>query len=391
MTKQIRCNNTKCRRVWNYQGTKRKGAKTRCPDCTRTVTIPTLLLLALIPLASLAMAEQQVVVELPIDRPFSFDSCGLLIASQGPTYSCVWNWTIDPEALITTSQPSLNNQTAYDIWLEEILPLIEANPLLTPSDESVDETPEIDENVDEPLPQTPEQKERADKILELNQCLRGFERDPALGAFQADSEIEFYQNVTRQDILVRDNLGKDQTLLKLIMAVEECRAIQTYLDMNIIGPREANMAIADRLGLDIYGRAETSARGNEPSLGFAESKTATNEEIKAEADTWRDWACDENQRHLKLCNAYQPLTGDNRGGYTDGVECQTRGQPASETGASARERCPLQEFNEYLQSDPTSGDIHEAIQKAICDEYADKYDYLASDKRPGWLSHCYNE
>ena len=390
-TKTIKCNNSKCRRVWNYQGSKRKGAKTRCPDCYRGVTIPLILMLALVPLASVAIAEQQVLVSLPIDRPFSFDSCGLLVATDGPAFSCVWSWTLDPEILALIEQRPINNQTAYDIWLEEVLPLLEANPLLTPSDETVDEGTDIDETVDEPLPQTPEQKARADAILELNQCLRGFERDPALGAFQADSEIEFYENVTRGQIAERDNLSKNQPILKLLKAVEECSAIKRYLDMHIIGPEEANKAIADRLGLDIYGRPEIGTRGNEPSLGFAESKTASNEEIIAEANTWRDWACAVEQRQLKLCNAYQPLFGENRGGATEGLDCQLEGQPASSFGSVAVERCPMQEFNEYKQSDPTTGDIHNAIQEAVCDEYKVKYEYLASDKRPAWITHCYDE
>ena len=70
-------------------------------------------MLALIPLASVAMAEQQVAVSLPVDRPFSFDSCGLLTTNDGVTYSCVWIWTVDPVALADIEQRPLDNSTAY--------------------------------------------------------------------------------------------------------------------------------------------------------------------------------------------------------------------------------------------------------------------------------------
>ena len=181
-------------------------------------------------------------------------------------------------------------------------------------------------------------------------------------------------------------LDKRRILGELARNFEECRGMTEY---PWLSEAYSNRYLADILGLDHHNRGGDFRPGNQPSLMFEQTAEVTDEDKAKEANKWRDWACGESNLHLKLCNAYQPLTGENRGGYTDGSQCQTLRQPASESGASARERCPLQELTAFNSADPTTGDIHKAIQQAICDEYESQYDYLAIDKRPAWLSHCY--
>ncbi len=381
-TKTIKCNNTKCRRVWNYQGSKHKGAKTRCPDCTRTVTIPTLILLALIPLASVAMAEQQVLVSLPIDRPFAFDDCGLMTSTDGVVFSCVWRWNVDPDIVTTFDPMPINNQTKYEIWLTEILPLIEANPYVEP--ETPDDVIVGVEDGDEPPTTTPledldpEVRRALDK---LGECQFG-------EGVWAGIVANYTREVPDELPIFTSGLDKQRILGELARHFEECRGMTEY---PWLSEAYVNRYLADALGLDHYNRGGDFRPGNQPSLMFGVTGGVTDAEKNAEADKWRDWACNADNLHLKLCNAYLPLTGENRGGYTDGSQCQTLGQPASEGGTPATERCPLQELTAFNSADPTSGDIHEAIQKAICDEYETQYEYLGIDKRPKWLSHCYNE
>jgi len=371
MTKTIRCNNTKCRRVWNYQGSKHKGAKTRCPDCTRTVTIPALILLALIPLASFAIAEQQVLVSLPVDRPFMFDDCGLLTSTDGVVYSCVWRWNVDPDIVTSFDPMPINNQTKYEIWLTEILPLIEANPFDEP------ETPdEVIVGVEED--DDPEVRRALDK---LGECQFGEGKWAGIVA-------NYTREVPDELPIFTSGLDKQRVLGQLARHFEECRGMTQYPWLSVA---YENRYLADSLGLDYLGRTPEMRAGNQPSLMFGITNPVTDEDKQAEADKWRNWACGADNLHLKLCNAYLPLTGENRGGFSDGSKCQTLGQPATEDGTQARERCPMQELIEYRSADPTSGDIHKAIQQAICDEYENQYESLASDKRPEWLSHCYNE
>ena len=381
MTKTIRCNNTKCRRVWNYQGAKHKGAKTRCPDCTRTVTIPALILLALIPFASVAMAEQQVLVSLPIDRPFMFDDCGLLTSTDGVLYSCVWRWNVDPDIVTSFDPMPVNNQTKYDIWLEEILPLIEANPYSEPEtpDEVIVGVEEGDKTPSRPLEDLDPEVRRALDKLGICQFGEGV---------WAGIVSNYTREVPDELPLFTSGLDKQRILGQLARNFEECRGMTEY---PWLSTQYLNSYLADQLGLDYLGRTVEHRLGNQPSLMFGMTAEVTDADKKAEADKWKAWTCSAENLHLKLCNAYLPLTGENRGGYTDGTKCQKIGQPATEEGTSSRERCPMQEFIDFQSADPTSGDIHKAIQKAICDEYKTQYESLASDKRPNWLSHCYNE
>ncbi len=338
-------------------------------------------MLALIPLASVAMAEQQVAVSLPVDRPFSFDSCGLLTTTDGVTYSCVWIWTVDPVVLAEIEQKPLNNMTAYEIWLDEVLPLIEANPFTEPKapDEVIvgaedEETPPTTTPLED---LDPEVRRALDK---LGECQFG-------EGVWAGIVANYTREVPDELPIFTSGLDKQRLLGELARHFEECRGMTDY---PWLSEAYINRYLADTLGLDYHGRT-TDTRGNQASLMFAQTAGVTDEDKKAQADKWRNWACSAENIHLKLCNAYLPLTGENRGGYTDGSQCQTLGQPASESGASARERCPLQELTAFNSADPTAGDIHSAIQQAVCDEYEVKYEYLAIDKRPGWLSHCYDE
>lgn len=163
-----------------------------------------------------------------------------------------------------------------------------------------------------PKTTTEPKTERDIAVDELDQCLRGFERFPSWGAFQESSEILNYQNKTREQFSIRDNLSKEIPTLKILKAIEECNAIQVYVERGNIGAYEANRAIADKLGLDYLGRSEIASRGNEASLGYINEKTATQEEKQHEADRARDWACAPEQKHLKLCVS-NPFTGTNRG------------------------------------------------------------------------------
>lgn len=337
-------------------------------------------MLALIPLASLAMAEQQVAVSLPVDRPFEYSTCGLLSSNDGVVFSCVWRWNVDPDILASLEPTPANNQTKYEIWLDEILPLIEANPRVEPEtpDDIIIGAEEQDDTPSTPLEDIDPEVRRA--IDKLGECQFG------VGVWAGI--VENYTRDVPDELPIFKSLYRERVLKELAQNYEECRGMTEY---PWLSEQYTNAYLADQLGLDLYGRGGDVRPSNQPSLGFAETKSASDEDKQAEADKWREWSCQETNLHLKLCNAYLPLTGENRGGYTDGAECQERGQPATESGTSAQVRCPLQELRDFNSADPTSRDIHEAIQQAVCDEYETQYDYLAIDKRPGWLSHCYNE
>ncbi|MCH7590545.1 hypothetical protein IIB34_05870 [PVC group bacterium] len=318
---------------------------------------------------------------MPVDRPFQNDSCGLFTTSDGITYSCFWSWGLDPLLKATFDPRPVNNATAYELWLDEVLPIIEANPYTKPEaepDSVLIGTEEGDETPTGPLEDLdPEVRKALDK---LGICQFG-------EGVWAGIVSNYTREVPEELPIFTSGLDKRHVLGALARNFEECRGMTEYPWLSV---QYLNSYLADQLGLDYLGRGNL-ARGNEPSLGFAETKSASIEDKKAEADKWREWSCNAQNLHLKLCNAYLPRTGDNRGGYTAGTECQTFGQPATEDGTSSRERCPMKEYIAFQSADPTAGDIHRAIQQAICDEYETQYEYLEIDKRPGWLSHCYNE
>jgi len=274
----------------------------------------------------------------------------------------------------------VNNQTKYDIWLEEILPLIEANPYSEPEtpDEVIVGVEEGDKTPSRPLEDLDPEVRRALDKLGICQFGEGV---------WAGIVANYTREVPDELPLFTSGLSKQRIIDTLARHFEECRGMTDY---PWLSKAYENRYLADTLGLDYLGRS-TESRGNQASLMFGMTAGVTEADKKAEADKWKAWTCNAQNLHLKLCNAYLPLTGENRGGYTDGTQCQKMGQPATEEGTSSRERCPMKEFIAFQSADPTSGDIHKAIQQAICDQYETQYDHLEIDKRPEWLSHCYNE
>lgn len=384
-----KCKN--CGHTQKLRNTNKKRRQWACTNCNHRNKLK-LSMLALIVTLTISMGSAYAYEEMtPIPRSDYLDRECFAVIMPGVSewiWDCQWRFTEDypfsPDA-----QPGLLKATPEDQQGFDSL-LIEIREYLDLGDESIPENNIGDDGVLDPVDEQAEiDPEREQAIGELEKCLRGFEHNPALGAFQQSGEIENYENKTRGEITLRDNLNKDQPTLKLLKAVQECLIIQRYLDMKVIGAEEANKAIADRLGVDYLNRAENATRYGHESLGYGEEKSASKEEIKSEADKWRDWACHEDQAHLKLCTAYQPLTGDNRGGYTEGMDCQLHGQPMTDRGGEAQKRCPMQEHDELEASAPTVSEMWEEIYERQCEAYAGQYEYLASDKRPEWVQRCY--
>ncbi len=376
-TKNQKCKQPDCGRRWPYTGNKKKGGKTRCPDCQKTVTLTALALLALIllPLVGMAAADSQT-VELPVDRPFEDQKCKVFQSSNGIAYSCIWTWIVDPEVLEEISITP-TNQTDYEIWLEEILPIVEDNPFQERTADEDDVVPDSEEDEQTPGPLEEIDPEVRRAIDKLGECQFG------VGAWAAF--VNEYTRDVPDELPIFKSLDRERVLKQLAQNYEECRGMTEY---PWLSAQYENAYLADQLGLDYLGRA-TETPGNQASLMFEQTKSVGEAEKTAEADKWRTWMCSEANLHLKLCNAYLPLTGENRGGYTGGADCQEIGQPASEGGQTAENRCPLRDLQAHERSEPTATEISEAVQKSLCDQYADKYEYLAIDKRPDWVSSCY--
>jgi hypothetical protein len=245
--------------------------------------------------------------------------------------------------------------------------------------------------VEVPEELTPEEEKTIEILAE---CLRGFDRSHEWGAFVDTQVIPFYMDKNREQFAERDNLSKRLVegtrlpLISVLKAIEECHAIQKYIDLHMIGPEEALKAVHDRMNVGPAGRDWNQlARGNEESRGFMDEKTADSTEIKAQAQIARDFTCMAENMAKKLCYPYHEFTGINRGvpdlGATKDVvvnvpNAQNEGKTAVDIYA---------EYNRLRSA--TNPNYSDEIMQAICDHYLGMYIHkIGTDELPSWLNHC---
>ncbi len=211
-------------------------------------------------------------------------------------FTCTWgygesfdieyprNGTVIP--LDSTSETPIEDiLREIDLYLEEQIRLAEeedVRELITERDASPLET--LD----------PEVKRALDKLGE---------RQFGEGAWAA-----FVNNYTREvpdELPIFKSLDRERVLKQLAQNYEECRGMTEY---PWLSEQYENAYLADQLGLDVYGRT-TETPGNQASLMFEQTASVTDEDKTAESDKWRTWMCADENKHLKLCNAYLPLAG----------------------------------------------------------------------------------
>ena len=84
---------------------------------------------------------------------------------------------------------------------------------------------------------------------------------------------------------------------------------------------------------------------------------------------------------------------EQRGGYTEGKDCQLR---PVEPGVLSDVMCPLQELQTYLTTAVTANENWTVIKQLVCDTYIPQYESIVNRIRegdadaqlPDWLSHC---
>lgn len=329
---------------------------------------------------SYAYAEQQAMVTLPFDRPYETLNCSTSTQLQSEQdglrtvmiYYCSWFWSISEEGLEQIPvQPSLAG-IDYDVWLEEVIPIVENNPFRE-SDPTIDLFPQppvksVEEELRERL--DPEVRKAIEKLGECRFGLEGW------AAFQA--QINF--TVPDELPIFTSGLDKRPLLGKLAKAFEACRIQKDYP----LSQQYEDIFLADLLGLDLYKRQQTNFGLDERRL-YEEQRTASDEEISKAAQDARDWMCGDENLHLKLCSAYMELQGENRGNPEPIVDEKL--------------------YNEYLTAqaarDLTAADREKVLNNAIllmCEIYTQQYAHLIRtdalgnvtyEGYPDWLMQCH--
>ena len=96
----------------------------------------------------------------------------------------------------------------------------------------------------------------------------------------------------------------------------------------------------------------------------------------------------------KYNDPYKEFSGENRGGFSAGKECDIR--PVA-PGLTVELMCPMASLNSYLTTTPTKEQQWATVQQLVCDtylmvHYTDLVErILAGDEKaelPHWLNHC---
>jgi len=349
---------------------RKQHSKWRCTDCGAVHKLHVIAVIALFTLAigfSYAYAEQQATVTLPLERPYADMYCNKLLAQEINEFRflCVWKWTVSQEGMdeIPYTTERLTGED-YQIWIEEILPIVENNPFRE-SEPMIDLFPQPPvKSVEE------EQMERLDPevrkaIEKLGECQFGRE---GWASFQA--QINF--TVPVELPIFTSGLDKDRIINELARNFEACRGQDEYP----LSDQWHNVWLADQFGIK---QAEERIGGGEDTRRLMEEqRTASPEEIKAEADrvTYPDW----------YVNPYEELTGINRGNPEPIVDEKL--------------------YNEYLTAqaarDLTAADRERVLNNAIllmCEIYTQQYAHLIRtdvlgnlnyEGYPDWLMQCHD-
>jgi hypothetical protein len=141
-----------------------------------------------------------VIVKLPLERTAANTFCYM---SEPQTYICQWHWNLEQWIKDTVPEvPPVGDETAqYELWLEEFLPLIEANKKVHTPQGS--ETEGFGELID---PEA-EQSATDDRILDdFEECFGGQEQ---AGAFQAKYSIKKFEAIIKRFLTGDDKLAQE--------------------------------------------------------------------------------------------------------------------------------------------------------------------------------------
>lgn len=324
--------------------------------------------------------------EVTVDVPFDFwntDFCTFIgfPLENGTTlyeYECVWTgWVhqISPEWQIILPE---------DV-IELPLPLApEAFVVIPPTDRPEIEEPkdqmdlDFEEFFEEPEPLTFEQKQIVAALEKLDECRTGL---GAWAAFQEQAAIEHYVNASRYSFGTGETGSEQHQILRILKAIEECRIMDKGARAGTVSIAHLHAYMADQLGLDYLGREQTQFGETDFSDQMVHTDPLTDEDFEDEieaAETYLD--------NAPFQNPYKELTGVNRGGFTEGKKCDTKGQPA-EIGKLAEEVCPLDRYNQFIIDNPPK--TYEDALQALCEHYLDDYAHkYGTDDFPAWLNHC---
>ncbi|HKZ42773.1 MAG TPA: hypothetical protein VJ044_17550, partial [Candidatus Hodarchaeales archaeon] len=360
-----------------------------------------LLLLALLPLLVIpAYAEQQAVISLPFDRPYIDHNCQTFFATIATSttgkarvvMNCYYVWefdgTIKPE--IDEIIPDGPGIIPNDEIPPGLIDLINDNPPPPINDKDGNG---IADELEVEVSTTPEIP--PDVVVKLAECLRGYDRSHEWGAFVDTEVIPYWMDRTREQFTERDNLnrqfeGTNIHISAILKGIEECRAIQRYVDMGMIGPEEALKAVHDRLDIGKGGVPERTIRGDEGPPKHESDSTRNIDALKIAEERAIEFACLPQNEARKLCQPYHTFTGVNRGISQPIV---SRDTIVNSPNSPMVGKTAIDVMSEYKRAKDASILTPESVSKYVaeinqitCDNYFKDYKHqIGTDSFPSWL------
>lgn len=322
-------------------------------------------------------------IDLPVDQPFDDQYCTFLATSDHVIFTCSWKWFL-PEYIMAEIDLGDIPAKLSDIP-QHNLELADKIKLLIEQGEPAQEAPIIEERdeevVEDDEPKTFEERQIADSIAKLDECLRGV---GAWQAYQSQTEIKYFLDESRYSFADRDNLSQNIPILRILKAIEECDIMRTYERMHLIGAYELNKVLADIADTDYLGRGSAHPLEKlvtDQSDAMVETDPVTDKDIADEIEDMEK-IFDETYR-----DPNEDFTGINRGGQPLGLKCQIHGQPAP-IGIHPTEKCPLSNYDAHILKNWDSI-TYKDILALQCDNFLYIYQHkIGTHEFPVWLNHC---
>ena len=358
----------------------------RCYDCNHSNKLPFVIIATILAIGSLGLVYADHPIPL---ESWNWHACTLTgFPLENGTiitdWKCVWSSYFDRITDEWKPLPPIENQT---------IPTPEGAFVILPPDERIEEI------IEEPKDQMdldfegflhPEEPLSFDEIQikaaieKLDECRTGL---GAWAAFQQQGAIEFYVNQSRFTLGTGETSYEVHQLMKIKKAIEACRIMEKGARAGTVSIAHLHAYMADIAGLDYLGRSDVPARYNATDSPFTDPITEDDikNEIKAAQEYLRN-APFMNPNLGCLPTEADPDRCVNRGGPTEGLKCQTVGQPAP-IGVLAEKVCPLDSYNQSIRDNPPQ--TYEDTRQLLCDYYLDTYKHkYGTDDFPAWLNHC---
>ncbi len=374
----------KCGYQQNLRDDRKAKHRWRCADCgfyNKLAILATIAILMFLP--GIAYAEE---VNLPLSEPYDDTFCAFLKEGNHVKFSCHWRWFL-PDYILqgiendTTVPGLISEMPQHNLDLADKIRL-----LLERGDSSEPEISPDDILLPDPEPLTKEEREIEAAVKTLAECRTGL---GAWAAYQETELIEHYSDQTRWEFAIRDNLSQSPIIGKMLKAIEECRIMKRYADMNLIGAYELNKVLADQAGLDYLGRTAEhplAKKVTDQSDSMVETDPVTD---KDRADELADMEAirDDLIEKRVFEDPDADFTGINRGGQPAGLKCQTLGQPAP-LGIHPTTNCPLSMYDEHILKNWDSI-TYTDILELQCTNFLYIYQHkIGTHEFPVWLNHC---